>query len=156
MAHQVYSPGARPDVRIKKRGRVYQLLEVKVLCPISSNADRTDFNGTYAAFANTAPAKRSEIAEKYAPAKTNGHTVVPCVFEVFGGAVPETTRLLGEWSKAARAATPPGEEPPWCARNYMPYWSQIISAAAQRGVAAEIMTCVREETSVRAVLARGG
>ena len=28
--------------------------------------------------------------------------------------------------------------------------------AAQRGVAAEIMTCVREETSVRAVLARGG
>ena len=98
----MYSPGARPDVRIKKRGRVYQLLEVKVLCPISSNADRTDFNGTYAAFANTAPAKRSEIAEKYAPAKTNGHTVVPCVFEVFGGAVPETTRLLGEWSKQGR------------------------------------------------------
>ena len=69
---------------------------------------------------------------------------------------PDAVSLLNRWAARARGKTPPGEEPPWCARNYVPYWSQIISAAAQRGVAAEILTCVREETSVRAVLARGG
>ena len=60
-----------------------------MLCPISSNPDRTGHAGTYAAFANTCPAKRAEVAEKYAPAAANGHDVTPCVFEVFGGAAPE-------------------------------------------------------------------
>ena len=44
---------------------------------------------------------------------------------------------------------PPGEEPPWCARNYVPYWSQIISKEAQRGAADEIIARVREEASAR-------
>ena len=93
---------------------------------------------------------------KYAGALEKGHTVVPVIIETFGGMAPDAVSLLNRWAARARGKTPPGEEPPWCARNYVPYWSQIISAAAQRGVAAEIMTCVREETSVRAVLARGG
>ena len=46
-----------------------------MLCPISSNPDRTG----YAAFANTAPTKCEEMAAKYAPARTNGHDVIPCV-----------------------------------------------------------------------------
>ena len=46
--HQVYSPGARPDVRIKTRTRSFKLLEVKVLCPISSNPELTGYEGTFA------------------------------------------------------------------------------------------------------------
>ena len=63
--------------------------------------------GTYAAFANTAPAKREEVAAKYAPAKINGHDVTPCVFEVFGSAAPEVLQLLEGWGRAARSKTPP-------------------------------------------------
>ena len=103
MQHEVYSPGARPDVRIHIRTRKYKLLEVKVLCPISSNPANTGYAGTYAAFANTAPAKRGEVAEKYAPARANGHDVTPCVFEVFGGAAPEVLSLLEGWGRAARS-----------------------------------------------------
>ena len=57
-------------MKIRLRTRKFKLLEVKVLCPISSNPDRTGYAGTYAAFANTCPAKRAEVAEKYAPAAT--------------------------------------------------------------------------------------
>ena len=74
-----------------------------MLCPISSNPDRTGHAGTYAAFANTAPAKREEVAAKYAPAKINGHDVTPCVFEVFGSAAPEVLQLLEGWGGAARS-----------------------------------------------------
>ena len=62
--------------------------------------------GTYAAFANTAPAKREEVAAKYALAKINGHDVTPCVFEVFGSAAPEVLQLLEGWGRAARSKTP--------------------------------------------------
>ena len=63
----------------------------------------TGYAGTYSAFANTCPAKRAEVAEKYAPARTNGHDVIPCVFEVFGGAAPEVLSLLESWGRAARS-----------------------------------------------------
>ena len=50
-----------------------------------------------------------------------------------------------------------GEEPPWSARNYVPYWTQIISKEAQRGAAEEIMSRVREEVAARETTrARGG
>ena len=127
----------------------YKLLEVKVLCPISSNPDRTGYAGTYAAFANTCPAKRAEVAEKYAPAATNGHDVIPCVFEVFGGAAPEVLSLLEGWGRAARSKTPPGVEPPWSARNFMPFWSQLLSMQAQRGAAIEILNRVDGEAADR-------
>ena len=65
--------------------------------------------------------------------------------------------LLNTWAARARGKTPPGEEPPWCARNYVPYWSQIISKEAQRGAAEEIVSRVREETTAReAIRTRGG
>ena len=136
-------------MRIRLRTRKYKLLEVKVLCPISSNPDRTGYAGTYAAFANTAPAKREEVAEKYAPAKTNGHDITPCVFEVFGGAAPEVMRLLEGWGRAARSKTPPGVEPPWSARNFMPFYSQLLSLQAQRGAAIEILNRVDGEAADR-------
>ena len=61
------------------------------------------------------------------------------------------------WASRARGKTPPGEEPPWSARNYVPYWSQIISKEAQRGVAEEILSRVREEVAAReASRVRGG
>ena len=149
MQHEVYSPGARPDVRIRLRTRKFKLLEVKVLCPISSNPGLTGHAGTYAAFANTAPAKREEVAAKYAPAKINGHDVTPCVFEVFGSAAPEVMQLLEDWGRAARSKTPPGEEPPWSARNFIPYWSQLLSKEAQRGAAIEILNRVDGEAADR-------
>ena len=85
-----------------------------------------------------------------------GHTVTPCILEVFGGFEADTVALLNEWAGHARGKTPPGEEPPWCARNYVPYWAQILSKEAQRGAAEEIMSRVREEATAReAVRARG-
>ena len=105
--------------------------------------------GTYAAFANTASAKREEVAAKYAPAKINGHDVTPCVFEVFGSAAPEVMQLLEDWGRAARSKTPPGEEPPWSARNFIPYWSQLLSKEAQRGAAIEILNRVDGEAADR-------
>ena len=84
---------------------------------------------------NTAPAKREEVAEKYAPAKTNGHDVTPCVFE--------------GWGRTARSKTPPGVEPPWSARNFIPYWSQLLSKEAQRGAAIEILNRVDGEAADR-------
>ena len=65
--------------------------------------------------------------------------------------------LLNGWASRARGKTPPGEEPPWSARNYVPYWSQIISKEAQRGAAEEIVSRVREEVAAReATRARSG
>ena len=83
--------------------------------------------------------------------------MVPCIFEVFGGAERATVELLNDWAARARGKTPPGEEPPWCARNYVPYWSQILSKAVQQGAAEEIIARVREETHAReAQHTRGG
>ena len=132
-----------------------------MLCPISSNPDATGEAGAYAAFANTAPEKRREILggeavsgreakpAKYEAAMRANHTVTPCIFEVFGGFEESACDLLNEWAKRARGKTPPGEEPPWSARNFVPYWSQIISKEAQRGAAEEILSRVREESGAR-------
>ena len=57
--------------------------------------------------------------------------------------------LLNEWAARARGKTPPGEEPPWCARNYVPYWSQILSKAVQTGAAEEILTFLTAESNKR-------
>ena len=51
-------------------------------------------------------------------------------------------QLLEDWGRAARSKTPPGEEPPWSARNFIPYWSQLLSKEAQRGAAIEILNRV--------------
>ena len=50
---------------------------------------------------------------------------------------------------AARNKTPPGEEPPWSARNFVPYWSQLLSKEAQRGAAVEILNRVYDEAADR-------
>ena len=71
------------------------------------------------------------------------------IFEVFGGMHPSAVNLLNDWAAKARGKTPPGEEPPWCARNYCPYWSQLLSKAAQLGAAREILGRVDEETRAR-------
>ena len=80
---------------------------------------------------------------------TNGHDVIPCVFEVFGGAAPEVLSQLEGWGRAARSKTPPGVEPPWSARNFMPFWSQLLSMQAQRGAAIEILNRVDGEAADR-------
>ena len=86
-----------------------------------------------------------------------GHEVVPFVMEVFGGVDRDGMDLLAAWSARARARTPPGEEPPWSARNFIPYWSQILSKEAQRGAAREILDRVSEEVAAReASRVRGG
>ena len=92
------------------------------------------------------------MAEKYAPAATNGHDVIHplCVRSV--RAVPRLTEvlsLLEGWGRAARSKTPPGVEPPWSARNFMPFWSQLLSMQAQRGAAIEILNRVDGEAADR-------
>ena len=60
------------------------------------------------------------------------------------------------WARLARGKTPEGEEPPWSARNFVPYWSQVISSAAQRAAAAEILSRVREEVATRNAMSMRG
>ena len=163
-AHETFSAGARPDVAIQRGApnrRSWSLLEVKVACPISSTDDGTGDAGTWAAFANTAAQLRRQIkgcpsidgrpavVAKYVDALSKGHAVTACIFEVFGGFDREVADLLLTWGSKARGKTPPGEEPPWSARNYVPYWSQIISKEVQRGAAREIVDRVREEANAR-------
>ena len=59
----------------------------------------------------------------------------------------EPRPVLRAW-RAARC-TPEGEEPPWSARNFFPYWSQVVSTSAQKAAAAEILSRVREEVATR-------
>ena len=149
-------------------GSKHLLLEVKVVCPISSNPDSTGEVGSYAAFANTAPGLRRGILgcgevggkaatdAKYAGALQRGHRVIPFIMETFGGLEEDAVELLNDWARLARGQTPPGEEPPWSARNFIPYWSQVLSSTAQRAAAAEILNRVREEVATRnAMHARG-
>ena len=58
-------------------------------------------------------------------------------------------RVLNDWARLARGKTPEGEEPPWSARNFFPYWSQVVSTSAQKAAAAEILSRVREEVATR-------
>ena len=167
-----FSKGARPDVAVIRgaRDRTHNLLlEVKVVCPVSSNPHSTKDAGTFAGFGNTNPPLRAEILgcdsvggrdavdAKYGDALAKGHQVVAAVFETWGGFSPAVVDLLNDWAAAARGKTPEGQEPPWSARNFVPYWSQILSTKAQRGAAAEILSRVREETAAcNATHARGG
>ena len=60
---------------------------------------------------------------------------------------------LGDISatRVARAKTPPGQEPPWSARHFVPYWSQprsqLLSREVQLGVADEIIARVHEKAA---------
>ena len=76
--------------------------------------------------------------------------MVPCIFEVFGGAETDVVALVERLGKRARGKTPPGEEPPWSARNFVPSTpSQLLSKEVQRGVADEILHRAREEIVAR-------
>ena len=158
-AHESFSPGARPDVAVKRGapdGLHWLLLEVKVASPVATGKTETLPDGAFAAFANTAPPLRRDILDghgdtpaKYAGASAKGHHVVPCIFEVFGGAELDAVAFLERLGKRARGKTPPGEEPPWSARNFVPYYSQLLSKEVQRGVADEILHRAREEIMAR-------
>ena len=67
-----------------------------------------------------------------------------------------STCSYNDWARLARGKTPEGEEPPWSARNFVPYWSQVISSAAQRAAAAEILSRVREEVATRNAMSMRG
>ena len=124
--------------------RTETYLEVKVVCPVSSNPDSTKVAGTFAGFGNTNPPLRAEIlgcesvggrdavGAKYADALAKGHQVCAAVFETWGGFSPAVVDLLNDWAAAARGKTPEGQEPPWSARNFVPYWSQILPSSARR------------------------
>ena len=90
---------------------------------------------------------RAAVPAKYAGAFEKGNTVKPCIFETFGGFESTVVGLLNDLSKAARAKTPPGQEPPWSARNFVPYWSQLLSREVQLGVADEIIARVHEKAA---------
>ena len=162
--HEHFSKGARPDVAII-RGAAdnlhYLLLEVKCVSPLGSRPELVGEPGTYAGFGNTSAEYRKKIVgcqavgnrpavpHAYPDAHSKGHTITPCIFEVFGGLDRDVVKLLNDWSAKARGKTPPELEPPWCARNYTPYWTQLLSKAVQRGAAEEILARVTEEGTAR-------
>ena len=61
----------------------------------------------------------------------------------------DVVALVERLGKRARGKTPPGEEPPWSARNFVPFYSQLLSKEVQRGVADEILHRAREEIVAR-------
>ena len=65
------------------------------------------------------------------------------------GRHPDARRAASSIARLARGKTPEGEEPPWSARNFFPYWSQVVSTSAQKAAAAEILSRVREEVATR-------
>ena len=92
---------------------------------------------------------RAAVEAKYKDALGKHHTVVPAIVEVFGSFDEGLVKLLDGWAKRAKQKTPPGEEPPWAARNFIPFWSQLLSKAAQQGAAREILGRVTEEADAR-------
>ena len=77
------------------------------------------------------------------------HEVLPVVHESFGGFNKVAADLLMYLAMRARRKTPAGEEPPWAARSFVPYHSQLISAAVQCEAAEEILDRVGYETDIR-------
>ena len=153
-------------MRVYREPDLWSLVSSRV-SPLASRSDRVGHAGTFAAFGNTraslrrgilgceAVGDRAATPAHYADALGNGHTVTPCIFEVFGGFDSATVELLNRWAAKARGKTPPEVEPPWCARNFVPYWSQVLSKTVQRGAAEEILYRVREVGEARAA-AHGG
>ena len=74
---------------------------------------------------------------------------LPVVHESFGGFNKVAADLLMYLAMRARRKTPAGEEPPWAARSFVPYHSQLISAAVQCEAAEEILDRVGYETDIR-------
>ena len=80
----------------------------------------------------------------------------PCRVFVCAAVSSLSSLIRSDWARLARGKTPEGEEPPWSARNFVPYWSQVISSAAQRAAAAEILSRVREEVATRNAMSMRG
>ena len=125
------------------------LIELKNITPISSTDGGTGEAGAYAAMGNSDADQRRKIEEKYQDAKRRGHEVLPVVHESFGGFNKVAADLLMYLAMRARRKTPAGEEPPWAARSFVPYHSQLISAAVQCEAAEEILDRVGYETDIR-------
>ena len=164
ISHESFSKGARPDAVVMRGapdGMHHMLLELKNITPISSADGGTGDAGTFAAMGNSSAEKiveilgspaiggREGVNAKYVDAIRKGHLVVPIIHETFGGFGPEAADLLMRLAVRARRKTPDGEEPPWAARTFVPYHSQLISAAVQCEAAEEILDRVRMETGVR-------
>ena len=126
---------------------------------MSSNEDATGTSGVSVAFGNTAPDLHRKINAKYKAATDLKlrNDVKHAITEVFGGFEADLVKMLHDWAGRARPRAPEGEDAPWWARNFVPYHSQLISQAAQRGAANEILSRARAEMSARqAPRARAG
>ena len=71
------------------------------------------------------------------------------MYSYSGGFGLEAARLLQDLAARAKRKTPEGEEPPWAARTFVPYHSQLISASIQCEAVEEILDRVNYESAKR-------
>ena len=76
----------------------------------------------------------------YVDAITKGHTVVPLLFETFGGFSPAAVRFFERMRDLVdnRLTHAQYEETTWSARSWMAFQTQKISVALQRAACLEI------------------
>ena len=153
--HESYSPGARPDGTIVNAlpRRRHFLLECKVVSPLSSAGEPKDMLALRVACAGTAPKYQELIDAKYAPARRQGHVVVPLIHETFGGIAPVSLRFMAKTvakAKGRRIAEFDDVNAPWSAPTLKPYLAQTISIALQTSIAEQVLK-MAADIRVRAV-----
>jgi hypothetical protein len=168
--HADYSCGYRPDLAMHGLAKDGGMLigDTKVFDSIGADASKVAPRGAAVAFGNTLPAARLKVlgrtqrgtpddgrfdpitgqgyvsaaAGDYAHSLSVGATVLPLLFETFGGFGPDTCRLLGDAAKAMdnKMQRYMYDEASWSTRSWHSFWAQRISVALHCAVAWEIGT----------------
>jgi hypothetical protein len=148
--------------------------DVKIVCPVEGNAAKIQLFGAETGFANTLPKVKVQMlghrgrvdprsgrfnrwtgvgsfaasTGDYDFAVNAGCTVVPLLFETFGGFGPGVVRLLKSlsWMRLGRLSAEEYKVASWSTRMWKPLAEQILSVALHRGLADEIRRAVASAT----------
>jgi hypothetical protein len=143
---------------------------VKIVCPVGSHAAAVQPFGAEAGFANTLPRVKDQmlghrgrvdpragsfnrwtgvgsfaaLTGDYDFAVSAGCTVVPLLFETFGGFGPGVMSLLKSlsWLRLGRLSAEEYKVASWSTRMWQPLAQQILSVALHRALADEIRRAV--------------
>ena len=163
-----YSATYRPDLAClyKEGGSHHLLADLKFLDPLSSVMTSIGRAGARVGFGNTRQLAEEKVLGRaargdqsegtfdpskntghvsaspadYADALSKGHTVIPLLFETFGGFSPAAMRLLRRLRDQVSNTLSHAqyEETTWSARSWMAFQAQKISVALHLAAALEI------------------
>ena len=167
--HSLYSSTYRPDLVVlfaEGGGSHHLILDLKFLDPLVASLSDIRPEGSRVAFGATHEAAAHKVLGRvghgvpsdgnfdpssgegyvspqtadYVDAITKGHTVVPLLFEAFGGFSPAAVRFFERMRDLVdnRLTHAQYEETTWSARSWMAFQTQKISVALQRAACLEI------------------